>query len=68
MPNEIEAGRAAMPPEQISQEAARAMLAALRTTVAMLSNLGGMLPGTRECVLLVVDEARDAIALTERGA
>jgi ABC-type nitrate/sulfonate/bicarbonate transport system substrate-binding protein len=64
MPNEITAGRAAMPDAEISQEAARAMLAALREAASYIENH----QETYEVGAEIAREARAAIALAERGA
>jgi hypothetical protein len=82
MPFETErgAGRAAMPEPEISQEAARAMLAALvqaRVSLAITrSNIRTEMTrgryyqwvGVPEEIALRVREIEDAIALAERGA
>jgi hypothetical protein len=65
MPNEIEAGRAAMPDAEISQEAARKLLWSLR--LLLTYEPGGTPPMTMPRGI-ALDHARAAIALAERGA
>lgn len=62
---EIEAGRAAMPPEPISQEAALAMLAALRMARMGLT-LFEIHPSDARAVERLVGHITNAIALAER--
>ena len=73
MPNEIEAGRAAMPQPEISQEAARAKLAALRKANGAFDAVKefgakGWPTALSSVAEIAQENIRAAIALAERGA
>jgi hypothetical protein len=74
MKDENEAGRAAMPEPEISQEAARAMLAALRGALPCLDDTYRWHRNGQSHASIVLtahvalDNARAAIALAERAS